>query len=181
MSERRWKVGHYPASGAMSEPVAEGPAVGVIDRPVYGDSPRPVAAGQDFRHVRAQATRRPWARPAAVVPGLQPGRADLDGLRTPRPGRAGLRVSPGSRRRGAPPSASGADRGRTVGPRRLRQPGSTGARPSGSESITAHGQLAVMGPRPAVQIVRTDHGPDVIDDDHLRMHVDRVPPAFSTS
>ena len=65
-------------------------------------------------------------------------------------------------------------RSRAKHPRAVAEPGRV-ARLALVRRRVEHGagQFAVVRPRSAVEVVRADHGPDVVDDDHLRVHVDR--------
>ena len=161
-----------PGSEAPGAAQPHRPAVRVVDGAVERAWPRPACAGTARARRTAAAGRaaagrvRPPScqRCSAAALSAKASKAAAGSSRSRR------RRLPGRGARGPAPAAA---RGRSAGRRRRTGRCTRGSRSSGVVVDDRAGQLGVVRPGAAVDVVRADRGPDVVDDADLGVHVDR--------
>ena len=135
-------------------------------------------AAHTLERVLAEVSGRALADAVETVPGVERVRAlaqRLEPRRRDRPGRRRRRA----RDRGARPRGGSGCRG-PARARRRRVRRDRSARRSSRRLVDHRArQLGVVRPRPAVEVVGADGQPDVVDDAHLGVHVDRACPRGS--
>ncbi len=158
-----------PPAGPAVPPRA---AVRVVDQPVRRDRPQPLMPGQPARSRAGPAGRAGGrrARPP-VAPVAQSLGGGASCVRTAESGsQQVVRRPPASR------CSRISARRRSRAKRRAPSPrpaGSAGVRSSRRLVEDRAGQLAVVGPRAAVEVVAAHAAPHVVDDAHLGVDVDR--------